>query len=204
MHFEFLVEEYSAERALNNLLPQIVTGEHTFRIITYQGKRDMLQRLPGELKGYSKWVKHDYRIVLLIDRDRDDCVMLKTKLEGFASRAGLSTKTSVASGQSFQALTRIAIEELEAWFFGDPDAVRSAYPRVSPNFERRAAYRHPDNIAGGTWEALERVLQAAGYFDTGLRKSEVAFEISIAMQPLKNRSRSFHVFWEGITACLSN
>lgn len=99
-------------------------------------------------------------------------------------------------------LTRIAIEELEAWFFGDADAVRAAFPRVSPNFEKKANYRDPDSIGGGTWEALERVLKAGGYFKSGLRKTECANEISKFMEPLNNRSKSFQIFWEGLSYCI--
>lgn len=204
MHFEILVEEYSAEKALDNLLPKIITGEHTYRIITFQGKMDMLRRLPVELKGYSKWIGNEYKIVVLIDRDNDDCMELKQQLERFASEAGFLTKTAVDTEAHFSILNRIAIEELEAWFFGDPDALRQAYPKVSRSFDRKAAFRIPDEIKGGTWEALERLLQAAGYYKTGLRKSEVAAEISMHINPLINRSRSFQVFWEGITACISN
>src|ERR1035437_916017 len=157
MHFEFLVEEQSAEKVLNNLLPKIVTCEHNFTIITFKGKHDMLKRLPLELKGYSRFIKPSYKIVILIDRDSADCKELKQKLEKFASDAGINTKSVVPKGKQFYVLNRIAIEELEAWFFGDAEAIRTAYPRVSSSFENRAQYRNPDSIAGGTWEALERV-----------------------------------------------
>jgi hypothetical protein len=40
----------------------------------------------------------------------------------------------------------------------------SIYPRVSKSTPERAKYRDPDAIAGGTWEAFERILQNAGYF----------------------------------------
>ena len=54
MHLEILVEEPSVEMALHNLLPKLVTEEHTYRIITFQGKRDLLGKLELELKGYYK------------------------------------------------------------------------------------------------------------------------------------------------------
>jgi hypothetical protein len=80
--------------------------------------------------------------------------------------------------------------------------VRRAYPKVSMSFEKKSQYRNPDAVLGGTWEALERVLQRAGYFKSGLRKTEAANEISRNMNPLNNRSKSFQVFWNGITECL--
>jgi hypothetical protein len=88
-------------------------------------------------------------------------------------------------------VNRLAIEELEAWYFGDWDAVKAAYPRVSNAVADRAKYRDPDAIAGGTWEAFERILRSAGYFRTGLRKIEAARAVAKHWQPHANRSRSF-------------
>lgn len=202
MHFEFLLEEETSEKILDNLMPKIITGEHTYRCIRFQGKIDLLKNLSTELRGYSKWITDDYRFVVLLDRDRDNCIALKNSLNKIAADAGLITKSS-ARQNTFQVLNRIAIEEIEAWFFGDANAMRMAYPKLSGNFESKALYRNPDNIKN-TWETMERLLQRSGYFKTGLRKTEAAFQISQYMQPLNNRSKSFQVFWEGITTCLQN
>ena len=59
---------------------------------------------------------------------------------------------------------RIVMEELEAWNFGDWEAVRAAYPRVSKGVPRQVGYRDPDAIAGRTWEAFERIMKRSGYF----------------------------------------
>ena len=85
----------------------------------------------------------------------------------------------------------MAIEELEAWYFGDWSAVRRAYPRVSAKVPRQAKYRFPDAIKGGTWEAFERILKRAGYFRTGLRKIEAARAVAEHMDPERNSSPSF-------------
>lgn len=204
MHFEILVEEPSAEKTLDNLLPKIITGEHTYKIITFQGKNDLLLKLPAILRGYSKWINQDYRIIVLIDRDSSDCHELKNRLEKFAIDAGLTTKSSVQINAPFNVLNRIAIEELEAWFFGDTQAMLQAYPRLPSKFSRNRNLRDPDNIQGGTWEALEKLLQRAGYYKTGLRKIETADKISQYMSPLHNRSRSFQIFWEGVSTCINN
>ena len=95
-------------------------------------------------------------------------------------------------------MTRIAIEELEAWYFGDWPAVRAAYPGVSANIPGRAAYRDPDAIAGGTWEAFERILQRHGYFGQGLAKVQAATDIGDHIDAARNRSRSFAVFRDEI------
>jgi len=127
-----------------------------------------------------------------------DCKKLKNKLETIALNSGLTTKSSA---ESFQLVNRIAIEELEAWFLGDPDALREAYPKVR-KFENQEKYRDPDNIKGGTWESLEKLLQKAGYYPTGMPKIEVARNISRFMNPLNNKSNSFLAFYQGINACL--
>jgi hypothetical protein len=86
---------------------------------------------------------------------------------------------------------RIAVEELEAWYFGDWTAVCAAYPRVPQTVPSNPRYRDPDAVAKGAWEALERILRKAGYFKTGLRKIELARAVAPHMDPEKNRSHSF-------------
>ncbi|MFH1119654.1 MAG: DUF4276 family protein [Bacteroidota bacterium] len=199
MHLEILLEEPSAEKVMKNILPSIITGDHTFKCIVYQGKNDLLKKLPSQLAAYKKWIPDHYRIIILVDRDNEDCKKLKAKLDQCAVNAGLKCKSN-PKNIPFQILNRIAIEEIESWFFGDPDAVRLAYPRLTL-FENKAQYRNPDNIVN-TWETLENLLQQKGYFKTGLRKSEAAYEISLRMQPLNNRSHSFQIFWSGISDCL--
>jgi hypothetical protein len=85
----------------------------------------------------------------------------------------------------------LAIEELEAWYFGDWNAVRKAYPRAAATIPKKAQYRAPDEIKGGTWEVFERVLQQSGYFLNGLRKIEAAAAIAQHMVPVRNSSPSF-------------
>ena len=136
--------------------------------------------------------------MVLVDEDREDCKQLKNKLEQAALNAGFITK-SRASGP-FMVLNRIAVEELEAWFLGDVEALRAAYPGVSANLGQQAKYRDPDAIAGGTWEALEKVLQRAGYFRGGLGKIELARTLAPYMQADRNRSSSFRCFVAGLAA----
>lgn len=189
-HVEVLVEEPSAEAALRAILPRML-GEATFEVYPHQCKDELLQRLPDRLRGYASWLPEDWRIVVIVDRDDDDCTELKQRLEQMAHDAKLSTR---ASGKPIQVVNRLAVEELEAWFFGDWEAVRAAYPRVNAHIPQQAKYGSPDAIKGGTWEAFERILQTAGYFKTGLRKIEAARTIAAHMDPARNVSPSFLVF----------
>jgi len=178
------------ETALRLILPRLLENI-SFQIYPYQCKDELLQRLPERLRGYS-WLPENWRIVVVVDRDDDECHELKRELENIASNSGLLTKTQAGSG-TYKVVNRLAIEELEAWYFGDWQAVRAVYPHVSANTPNQASYRHPDQILGGTWEAFERILMRAGYFQGGLRKIEAAREIAQHMDPDRNTSRSFQV-----------
>jgi len=202
MHFEFLVEELSAEAALANLVPKLLEANHTFAIHPFQGKGDLLSNLPSRLRAYRAWIPKDWRVVVLIDEDRADCKVLKGKLEKVAKEAGLATRSSTKGQSPFIVLNRLAIEELEAWFFGDIVALKAAYPKIPSSLGERAKYRDPDSIAGGTWEALERELKKVGYYPTGMPKIEVSRNVSRYMDASRNRSYSFQVFVSGLRACL--
>ena len=154
-----------------------------------------MKLLPERLRGYQKWLQEKWKILVMVDRDDDDCLALKKYLEEAASAAHLTTR---ATSPNFQVVNRIVVEELESWFFGDWSAVRTAYPRVPATIPQQAKYRNPDAITGGTWEALERVLQRAGYFRGGLRKMEFARTVAQYMQPGSNRSTSFSQFRQAV------
>jgi hypothetical protein len=195
-HIEILVEEPSMEAALRLIVPKII-GDLSFAVYPYQCKQDLLDKLPSRLRGYAAWLPDDYRIVVIVDRDDDDCEELKQKLEQAAHTVGLITRTQ-AQGQGYQAVNRLAIEELEAWYFGDWQAVQDAFPRVNPNIPHKAGYRDPDAVSGGTWESFERVLQRARYFTNGLRKIEAARTIAQRMDPNRNSSQSFCAFRDAL------
>jgi hypothetical protein len=120
------VEEESVEAALNSILPKLLP-ESEFQIIRFQGKQDMLRNLMARLRGFKSWLPEDWMLLVLIDRDRDDCQDLKRQLETIATDAGFVTKSAAPCNSRFQVVNRIVIEELESWFFGDWEAVRRAY-----------------------------------------------------------------------------
>lgn len=189
-HLELLVEEPSMEAFLRAMLPRLLPDDRSFEVHPFQGKPDLLEKLPARLRGYAQWLPEDWRIIVVVDRDNDDCESLKERLEAMAAKAGLVTR-SRADGLRWQLVNRIAIEELEAWYFGDWPAVCSAYPRVSSSVPHQTGYRDSDAIPGGTWEAFERVLQRYGYFKAGLPKVEAARTIGGLLDPGRSRSRSF-------------
>ncbi|AXY68606.1 DUF4276 family protein [Thermosynechococcus sichuanensis E542] len=195
-HFEFLVEEPSMEKFLHGLLPRLLRKDQTFKVHPFQGKQDLLKKLESRLRAYAEWLPTNWRIVVLVDRDDDDCKKLKQELENIATKAGLKTRSN--SSLCWQVVNRIVIEELEAWYFGDWDAVRAAYPKVSRTVMQKTKYRNSDAIAGGTWETFESVMQRYGYFKSGLRKIEVAQALGQHLNPSRCKSPSFVCFRDAL------
>lgn len=189
------------EAFLAACLPKMLPNDVTFEIYVYQGKQALLRKIGNRLKAYSTWLPAEYRIILIVDRDNDDCEELKARLEHICENAGLRSRR-IAGNAEWQVVTRLAIEELEAWYFGDWPAVRDAYPNVSPHVPNQARYRNPDAITGGTWEQFERVLQKRGYFKTGLAKKQAAADIGQRLDPTRNRSRSFEVFCDAVSEAI--
>lgn len=190
------------EAFLLELLPRLLANRATFSIHAYQGKSDLLQKLDGRLRGYAKWLPSTMRIIVVVDRDSDDCHGLKQYMEVAAANAGLVSRTA-CQGAPWQVANRIAIEELEAWFFSEWTSVRKAYPRVRANIPSQGAFRQSDAVTGGTWQALERVLQHAGYFATGLRKTEAARLIGKEFDPVISSSPSFVAFRDAVLSALT-
>jgi hypothetical protein len=202
-HLVLLVEEPSMEAFLCGLLPRLLPQDRTFQVHPFQGKSDLLGKIEARLRAYASWLPDNWRIVVVVDRDDDDCRQLKQRLEGMATRAGLRTRTSTGAAPPWQLVNRIAIEELEAWYFGDWEAVRAVYPRVPAGIPNRQGFRDPDAIVGGTWEAFEQVLQRHGYFKGGLTKLEAARAIGEHVAPSRSCSRSFQVFCSALAAAVA-
>ena len=194
-HLELLVEERSMKAFLDVLLPRLLP-DRTFLIYAFEGKRDLLKNLLPRLQTYKNYLPSDWRLFVMVDQNGGDCRKLKAQLEEIAHESRLITRTRVGKS-SWQVVNRIVIQELEAWYFGDWEAVCRAYPRLKPGLSRRARYRDPDGIRG-TWEAFERILRRNGYFKTGLRKIEAAQAVANHFNPARNRSQSFRVFLEAV------
>lgn len=198
------VEEPSMEAFLRGILPRLIADRAEWKIINHGSKDRLLKNLPTRLQSYRGTAGiMDLGVLILIDRDDDDCKRLKNDLEQMALSRGLATKTSPTRDGLFHVVNRIVIEELEAWFFGDVAAMRETYPRIPETLGESRNYRNPDAIRGGTWEALHREMKGAGYFKDNFPKIEVARAISPFMNPEANRSPSFQAFRQGLEALIS-
>jgi hypothetical protein len=211
MHFEMLVEDSSGMRLLEILVPQLLgpTGEpHTWRLHPYKGvgrlpkglkpksdasKRILLDQLPRLLKGFVQVPGVD-KVIVVLDSDEHPCVEFLNELRTLALNCGSADKT----------LFRLAIEELEAWYFGDPIAVKAAYPRVNAAVFSRYVQ---DSICG-TWEMLadailpggSKAIKKNGWTASGQVKHDWAEKIGPRMDLDRNVSPSFRKFRDGLRA----
>lgn len=111
----------------------------SFEVFPYRGKFAVMRKIGDRLRGYAERMPLQYRLVVIVDRDEDECAELKSMLEQYCKCTGLLSRSVVGSAD-WQVVTRIAVEELEAWYFGDWSAVRRACPRVSNKTSRA---KHP-------------------------------------------------------------
>jgi hypothetical protein len=188
MHLEILLEESSMEAVIKTILTQLTDASpsHTWATHPHQGKQNLVKQLPAKLRAYSHWLPQKYpqhHIVIILDKDGEDCKDLKKRILKLTESAYYPEKTTI----------RIAITELEAWFFGDCNALEAAFPKLTrSNLGADARYRIPDNRHYPA-EDLERELELVGY--PGYSKLADSTKIGQFMNlaPGHNRSDSFQI-----------
>lgn len=208
VHFEFLVEDISGKKALDILIPKILTNEHTFKVHPYKGigripknlrskndanTRILLDQLPRILRGYGKTFENyprGYKAAVILVCDLDDKCLATVRKELFDVLEACTPRPE----------TRfcIAIEEGEAWLLGDIAAIKAAYPKAKDAVLR--SYKN-DSICG-TWERLAdavykdgaTALKAEGWQAVGAEKSRWAEYICPEMSITANQSPSFLFF----------
>ncbi len=208
MHIEFLVEDSSGTALLELLIPRIVGAfghPHTWAIHAYKGigrtpkhlkptmdarKRILLDRLPAILRGYAKTPGID-AVVVVVDSDRKNCRDFLHELNAVANASELP-----------ETMFRIAIEEIEAWYLGDPTAIRTAYPKL----KQSALSKYEQDSVCGTWEFLADVVYPGGVSAVhkigwplpGNLKHDWATSIGEHMDIERNASPSFNRFVSGL------
>jgi hypothetical protein len=189
----FLLEEQSAAPVIRALAKQALGDEAEINIRISSGKQGLLTTLENRLRGFL--YDPDCYVFVMVDRDTDDCVVLKQRLEDCAQRVGIPTRTRPAHDGQYRVVTRIVIEELEAWYFGDHAALRAAFPDLPQKLEKTATYRTPDTLED-PWEKLEALLRSTRRFGNQniLSKVSVAEEIAPHLDITRNDSTSFRAF----------
>lgn len=194
MRLHVLVEG-AADAAFVNAWCARCVPQHDVKVHPHQGKghlptnpeqqpgprrRELLHQLPAKLRAYGKTLDPaTERVVVLVDADDQDCADLKRRL------ASVLKSCDPAPVVAFC----IAIEETEAFFLGDPQALRRAYPRA--DLAKLDDYQQ-DSVCG-TAELLQTVIG-----DTFEDKRAWAERITPHLsnqprgRPRSNRSPSFH------------
>ena len=208
MHFEILVEDQSGKKMLDEIVPSIIGEAHTFRVLPYKGigkipkgmkpgsdasKRILLDQLPRLVQGHGKTFAGygpNYRaaVVVICDLDRKCLHDFRKELLDLLNACHPRPETRFC----------LAIEEGEAWLFGDRNAILAAYPTA----KARVLDGYGQDSICGTWERLadaihpggSAVLTAAGWQAAGAAKSEWATRIPPHMDVEQNASPSFQYF----------
>lgn len=209
MHIEVLVEDSSGARLIETLLPAVIgpRGDpHSWRVHPYKGigrlpkglatkadpaKRALLDQLPRLLVGYGRTPGID-AVVVVLDSDRRNCKAFLKELNVLLNQCRPAPN----------ALFRLAIEEIEAWFLGDQRALLAAYPLAKKDVLDR--YRQ-DSVCG-TWELLADAIYPGGSSAVskigwplpGQIKHEWVKQIGPLMDAERNQSASFRKFRDGL------
>ena len=171
----FLLEEYSMKVLLEGLLPRLFP-DLPFLCLRHDGKQDLERSIPRKLKA---WREPGVRFVVMRDNDGSNCLTLKQHLVEITRRSGRA-----------DTIVRIVCQELEAWYFGAPDALADAFDRPKLRaLAGRASFRDPDAIAQPARALAERVEE--------FQKVSGARRMAQALTR-ENRSRSFQVLIAGI------
>ena len=133
--------------------------------------------IPRKLKA---WREPGVRFIVVRDNDGQDCVALKRRLVTLCRDAGRE-----------DTLVRIACQELEAWYLGEPRALAAAFSddRLR-TLAAKARYRDPDAVAHPSVELRTLVPE--------FQKVSGARRMADHLTREHNRSRSFQVLVEGV------
>lgn len=178
-HLVFLLEEPSAQDALQAWVPMWLPGDVQVHYQVFQGKQDLERKMVMRMRG---WLLPNTRFIVLRDQDSGDCKVVKAGLVKRCTQAGRP-----------DAVVRVACRELEAFFIGDWVAVAQAYERPGlAKLAVKATFRNPDAL-GSPSKELARHLP-------GYQKRDGARRIAPLVDPGRNKSASFHALRSAVIA----
>lgn len=180
MKLVFLLEEQSMKTFLDGILPRILPPDVTFITVPHEGKTDLQKSIPIKLRA---WKQPDVKFVIVQDQDTGDCREIKRKIAELCQ----NTKQEV--------LIRIACHELEAWYFGDLEAVSKAYSKNLKALANKKQYRIPDAIICPKRE-LKKYLPEHQQI-SGAKLIAQYIDIN------NNKSESFQTFVSGVKRLIS-
>jgi len=182
-------------------MPKLLGDSATYKIHSYKGighlpkglkpksdarKRILLDQLPRLLQGYGH-TPHYGTIVIICDLDDKDKQVFLSELNSVL--AACHPKPAAT-------LFCIAVEEFEAWYLGDLNAIRKAYPKAKDSI----LSKYINDSICATWELLadavypggSKALSEKSWQAAGEQKSKWAETISPHMDVENNASPSFN------------
>jgi hypothetical protein len=172
----FLLEEYSMKVLLDGLLPRCFP-DLAFLCIPHQGKHDLEKSIPRKLKA---WNEPGVRFCVIRDNDGADCRALKHRLIELCPHE-----------RRADTRVRIACQELEAWYFGDIQALADVYgDRVRRHVADKARFRDPD--------AIVQPSRALADLTPEFQKVSGARAMSERLNMERNTSGSFRAFLDAV------
>lgn len=172
----FLLEEPSMKTLLDGLLPRLFPCL-VFQCVPHEGKQDLAKSVPRKLRA---WREPGVRFVVLRDNDGGDCRALKRRLSDLCLQGGRT-----------DSLVRIACQELEAWYLGEPDALAEAFGQDNlRGIGRQRRFRDPDAVVKPS-TAIRAIVPR-------FQKTDGARRMAEHLSRERNRSASFQTLMQGI------
>lgn len=208
MHLEILIEDSSGKALLEHLMPKIINCEGvSYKIREFVGRGHIPKKpspniknktLLGSIPSYFEGLSYVDALVIVLDSDNNNCQDLLYRLKELEARCQKRPRT---------VLFRLAIAEMEAWYFGDREALQRAYPDV----DQKILDGYKQDSVCDTWE---RLAEAIGYAKevkamkdsialSGPFKHQLAQKLGPLMNVEKNTSPSFCKLRDGIRRIVS-
>ena len=175
----FFLEEPSARVFLEGILPRLLPSDVHPVYVVFEGKIDLQNRLERRLRA---WNKEAVGFIILRDKDHEDCLALKARLQRLCAQSGKSNT-----------LVRIACYHLESWYLGCLETVLPLYGINPLKHIANKKYRNPDERSNAC-EELKKLTNGQYQKINGSRRIGAVFPIDQST----NRSHSYRVFIDGI------
>jgi hypothetical protein len=169
---------------MKTFLEQILPSLHSdisFDIYAFDGNSDLKSAVTRRVKAHCHMGSF---VMVIMDQDLKDCLELKKTLLELCEKSGENNYK-----------VRIVCRELESWYLGDLVAVGAAFSKPLADKQEKSKYRNPDLIIDAKKE-LKKLIGDFGQLLIAERIGQAMTASSIA----ENRSHSFHVFLNALTA----
>jgi len=181
-----LLEEPSAKKMLEVVLPRIVPPAIQIRYISFQGKQDLERNVTRKIQ---HWLIPDSYFLIMRDQDSGNCLEIKQNL----------VRKTIETGKPERCLIRIACHELEAFYLGDLAAVEAGLGiRALDAKQNNRKYREPDTLSNAA-EELSNLTRGSYQKIDGSRNIAPHLKLDGT-----NRSRSFNVLIRGVRNLLGS